>query len=237
MEKKSMELSNSITMNHNHNNNDSDNMHIVNINESKNMKQKIRCCGKRILIRRLTLPFIGLIGLFVIDGFVNYVNVSIVIFIVSLCIFWNFPKLIIFTNSKPFYYEDLFVDTSHIKLLDINPKIKKKFENIFDCTLIVTNSLFVSALSDYWLYKINDNDNYFVIIGITGGILKIFQFINQVSGYFLLHIIRYNIMKNIKREKHLKKMKEYEKSMIEACKELHNIKIAISNSNKENIGN
>lgn len=209
-----------------------DNMHIVNIDDGVNMKQRIMCCGKRILIRRISLPCIGLLGLFVVDDFINYINVSIVIFIVSLCLFWNFPKLIIFTNSKPFYYEDLFVDTSHIKLLDINPKIKNKFENIFDCTLIITNSLFVSALSDYWLYKINDNDNYFVIIGITGGILKIFQFINQVSGYFLLHIIRYNIMKNIRKKKRLLQMKEFEKSMEEACIELHNVKILVSETNK-----
>ena len=209
-----------------------DNMHIININDSVNMKQQIGCCGKRILIRRLSLPCIGLLGLFMIDDFINYINVSIVIFIVSLCIFWNFPKLIIFTNSKPFYYEDLFVDTSHIKLLDINPKIKNKFETIFDCTLIITNSLFVSALSDYWLYKINDNDNYFVIIGITGGILKIFQFVSQGGGYCLLHIIRYNIMKNIRNKKRLIQMKEFEKSMDEVCNELHNVKILVSETNK-----
>ena len=81
-----------------------DNMHIVNIDDGVNMKQRIMCCGKRILIRRISLSCIGLLGLFVVDDFINYINVSIVIFIVSLCLFWNFPKLIIFTNSKPFYY-------------------------------------------------------------------------------------------------------------------------------------
>ena len=116
-------VSNDENLNNENLNNDI--IHLVNINET-NMKQTIKCCNQNIYIKRLSLPLIGLIGLFTMDNVVNYINVPLIIFIVSISIFWNFPKLIIFTNSKPFYYEDLFVDTSHIKLLDINPKIKRK---------------------------------------------------------------------------------------------------------------
>jgi hypothetical protein len=63
----------------------------------------------------------------------------------------------------------------------------------------------MGALSDYWLYKIQDKDSYFVIIGISGGILKIFQFANQVSGSILLYTIRKYIMKEITVKKSTRK--------------------------------
>ena len=172
------------------------NLHIVDLNSPID-KKKTRCCGKKMYLKRITLPVVGLFALLKYYNLLNYIYLPIAVFLVSLS-FWNFPILILFANSKPFYYEDLFVDNSHIKLLDINPTIKRKFEIIFDTTLIVSNSLFVSALSDYWLYKIDAQESIFIIIGISGGILKFFQIFNQLSGFLLLHIIRYFIMKNIR---------------------------------------
>ncbi len=174
------------------------NLHIVDLNSPID-KKKTRCCGKKMYLKRITLPVVGLFALLKYYNLLNYIYLPIVVFLVSLSFFWNFPILILFANSKPFYYEDLFVDNSHIKLLDINPTIKRKFEIIFDSTLIVSNSLFVSALSDYWLYKIDAQESIFIIIGISGGILKFFQIFNQLSGFLLLHIIRYFIMKNIRK--------------------------------------
>ena len=165
-----------------------------NKNKDKDKYVNVHC-------KRFTLPIVGVLGLFVFEEVRTYVYVPLVVFIASLSIFWNFPSLILFTNSKPFYYEDLFIDNSHIEILDIQPKIKKRFETIFDTTLILSNSIFISALSDYWLYKIHDKDSYFVIIGISGGILKIFQFINQASGSILLYTIRKYIMKEAKSNK------------------------------------
>jgi len=165
------------------------------------------CNDKYISVhcKRFTLPFVGVLGLFVFEEIRTFVYVPLVVFIASLSIFWNFPSMILFTNSKPFYYEDLFIDNSHIEMLDIHPTIKKRFETIFDSTLILSNSIFMGALSDYWLYKIQDKDSYFVIIGISGGILKIFQFANQVSGSILLYTIRKYIMKEITVEKSTRK--------------------------------
>ena len=57
----------------------------------------------------------------------------------------------------------------------------------------------MAALADYWLYKSNfDNrygiedqseNDYYEIIGVTGGILKIFQFFNNTIGSVMLHFV------------------------------------------------
>ena len=86
MNKKKIIVSNNENLNN-------DIIHLVNINET-NMKQTIKCCNQNIYIKRLSLPLIGLIGLFTLDNVVNYINVPLIIFIVSISIFWNFPKSI-----------------------------------------------------------------------------------------------------------------------------------------------
>ena len=115
--------------------------------------------------------------------------------------YWNFPILILFTNSRPLYYEDLFIDQTKIPMLDINPKAKRRFESIFEWTLIVTNSIFTAALADYRLYQTTSKQSYIEILGITGGILKIFQFINHVDGSIILYVTKRLIKKELRKKK------------------------------------
>ena len=49
----------------------------------------------------------------------------------------------------------------------------------------------------WWLYKTNNNFLLFEIIGITGGIIKIFQTINNTISRYMLGILRRQIKKNI----------------------------------------
>ena len=46
-------------------------------------------------------------------------------------------------------------------------------------------------LADYWLYKTTELISLFEILGVTGGILKLFQFINNIIGKILIKIIKY----------------------------------------------
>jgi len=103
--------------------------------------------------------------------------------------------MVTFTNTKPLYYEDLFIDTSKIHLLDVSPAKKVYFENLFHWMLIVSNSVFMAALSDYWLYKTFMKESFMEIVGVTGGILKIFQLINHITGSALLQFTRQLIQK------------------------------------------
>ena len=59
--------------------------------------------------------------------------------------------------------------------------------------MIVTNSVLVSVLSEYWLYKTDDVRSLFEIVGVTGGILKIFQIINHYIGTVTLMILKNKI--------------------------------------------
>ena len=164
---------------------------------------EINLCNKKYKIkkRRVFLPFIGGIGLIIYQELQTYIYLPLVIGIFFFIVFWNFPQLIYLNNTKPLYYEDLFIDTTRLPLLDISPLVKKKFENTFEITLIVTNTLLMSALSDYWLYRTHNTTSYMTIVGVTGGILKIFQIINYSSGTLILIITRRLIKKEVLRNK------------------------------------
>jgi hypothetical protein len=65
--------------------------------------------------------------------------------------------------------------------------------------LILSNSLFVAALADYFYYEtlhIRD-ESYVGVLGITGGIIKMFQLVNHGSGVILLLYTRGELLKNI----------------------------------------
>ncbi len=80
---------------------------------------------------------------------------------------------------------------------DVSNKLKEKFQCILECVLIITNTLLVAGLSDWWLYKTLDHLNIMEIIGITGGIIKMFQLVNNSISRIMLKLLR----KRIKKEK------------------------------------
>tara|TARA_X000000950_G_C13659360_1_gene555185 strand:- start:324 stop:809 length:486 start_codon:yes stop_codon:yes gene_type:complete len=131
----------------------------------------------------------------------HYVYLPLVVMFSFFILFWNFPKLVYFTASKPLYYEDLFIDSTKLPNYEVDLIIKEKFKTILTWLLIITNTLLVGALSDYWLYKIGDvNFGFLEITGITGGIVKIFQIVNNTIARVMLKILRCFIL-NENREK------------------------------------
>ena len=158
-----------------------------------NETRKIRCTKeecKKIKCKRYFLPFVGIIALAFFEQFREFYYFPFIISGAFFIIFWNFPLLVYVTASKPLYYEDLFIDEKKLPNYDVDPNIKEKFQNILIWVLIVTNSILVGVLSDYWLYKTSDVKNYLEIIGVTGGIIKIFQVINNSIGRCMLKILK-----------------------------------------------
>ena len=88
------------------------------------------------------------------------------------------------------YYQDIFIDEKKLPNYNVNTKIKIKFECIFVWVLIVTNTLLIAGLSEYWLYKSFSNDTYLQILGTTGGIIKIFQIVNNTVCRIMLKVLR-----------------------------------------------
>ena len=163
-----------------------------------NYDDTIRCYG--IPIKRYFLPLIAVSGILALEELHTYVYMPIVIFLCSLILFWNFPEIIIFMNSRPIYYEELFLVNANPNVVEISKDVRNKFEYIFDYSLLFTNALLTAGLADYWLYQSWNTDSYIQIIGITGGILKIFQSINYITGGIILYFVRFMIEQELLEE-------------------------------------
>ena len=160
---------------------------------------------KKVKLKRYFLPLTGLLGLVWIEEVHNYTYFPLVVGFVSFIFFWNFPYFVYRTISKPLYLEDLFIDENKLPSYDVDLKIKNRFKTILKWTLISTNTLLFSALSDYYLYKTTDlKNNTFQILGITGGLIKLFEMINNIICKNILKIMRYFIKKENEKIKKLK---------------------------------
>jgi len=149
--------------------------------------------------RRLTLIFLLSLSSLYRKEIRNYTFIPLLFFLNALIVFGNFPFLILINNKRPMFVDDLFIkDRNEIEfnLTDIE---KQKFESRFNYMLIFSNSLFVAALADYFYYEtlhIQD-ESYVGVLGITGGIIKMFQLVNHGSGVILLLYTRGELLKNI----------------------------------------
>jgi hypothetical protein len=150
----------------------------------------VKCCKYKIKIKRFFLPlFFGIFTIF-FEETRNVVYFPLIISSCFLVLFWNYPKLVYYTASKPLYYQDIFIDEKKLPNYDVNIKIKHKFECIFVLVLIVTNTLLVAGLSEYWLFKSMISESYMEIIGISGGIIKIFQIVNNTVCRIMLKVLK-----------------------------------------------
>ena len=159
------------------------------IKGTSNMRCSKDCC-RQIKCKRYFLPFIGVLVMAFFEQFREFYYFPFIIGFAFFILFWNFPILVYITASKPLYYEDLFIDEKKLPNYDVDPRIKYKFQKILEWVLIITNSILVGVLADYWLYKTSVIENYLEIIGTTGGIIKIFQVINNTIGRVMLKILK-----------------------------------------------
>ena len=162
-----------------------------------NDHQTITCRQKiaKVPKKRWCLPLMGIFALLSFEEWRDVIHMPIVVTFGSIIFFWNFPALMYYKNSKPMYYEDIFIDEEKLPNYNVNDKIKAKFEFILQWAFIFTNSLLAGALSEYWLLKTTDLHNYVEILGISGGILKIFQTLTNILGSILLQVFKKCISK------------------------------------------
>ena len=125
----------------------------------------------------------------------NFYYFPLVVGFSAFILFWNFPKIVYYTASRPLYYEDLFIDEKKLPNYDVSNTLKEKFQCILEWMLIVTNTLLVAGLSEWWLYKTSQNLNVMELVGITGGIIKMFQLVNNTISRVMLKILRKRIKK------------------------------------------
>ena len=83
---------------------------------------KIPKC-KDIPIKRYFLPLIGVFALAALPEFRDFVYLPIVVIFGFLILFWNFPRMVYYTASKPLYYEDLFIDEKKLPNYEVDERI------------------------------------------------------------------------------------------------------------------
>jgi len=175
----------------------------------------IICCKKKIKVKRFFFPLsFGIFSVF-FDETRHFVYFPLIVSACFFILFWNFPNIVYYTASKPLYYQDIFIDEKKLPNYSVNKKIKNKFECIFVWVLIITNTLLVGGLSEYWLYKSFSNETYLQIIGTTGGIIKIFQIVNNTICRIMLKVLRIYIRSE---------NKKFEKIQVERVKSILNLK-------------
>ena len=156
-----------------------------------------KCClkCKTIKIKRYFLPGLGVLAMLPFEEYRNLIYFPIIITFASFILFWNFPRIVYYTASKPLYYEDLFIDVKKLPNYDVNKKVKKRFQFVLEVVLIITNSILMGVLSDIWLLRTDTQLDIFGIIGITGGVIKIFQIVNNTISRVMLKIVRKFVLK------------------------------------------
>ena len=162
---------------------------------------------KDIKCKRYFLPLIFAPVAAIHPEILNFYYFPMVVGVSAFILFWNFPKLVYYTASRPLYYEDLFIDASKLPNYDVSLSIKQRFQFILEWVLIVTNTLLVAALSDYWLYKTVDHFTIIEIVGITGGIIKVFQTVNNTISRIMLKVLRKRVKEENKTLKALQSQK------------------------------
>ena len=151
---------------------------------------------KNIAYKRYTLPGTALLFVGFYKPIRDLYYLPLFVFFSSFCLFWNFPKIVSFSIIKPNYLEDIFVDKTKLNNLitsSIPDKIKHKFIELYEWILILTSSLLMGFLSDYWLSQYDEKSKLIQIVGTVGGVLKIYQMINKVIARLLLMIMKKKI--------------------------------------------
>lgn len=104
-------------------------------------------------------------------------------FICSFIVFWNFPKLGAWLQTKPTYVEDLVID---VNSKDIKYRFVKRYT-------LVTNfflSGLVMFIIDYTIFQKYNTSNLhsFEMIGIIGGVISIYFKVQAIVGKLLLTV-------------------------------------------------
>lgn len=120
----------------------------------------------------------------------DYIFCSI-IFIMCMIVFINFPSLVLWYNLKPLYYDEMNIDFEKLPKLEGFEIIKKRYKNYFSYVLMVSNSSLIAILMNYWFIKTKDLESSYEVIGVTGGILQVFQLVNLCSGTTTLYMMKY----------------------------------------------
>lgn len=115
----------------------------------------------------------------------------------SFIFFCNFPSIVLTLHTRPIYYDDLIMKDYEDDSENIyDDSFRKRFQNIFRWTITVTSSLMAGVMVDVWYMRyteiggINTQGSILLILGVTGGIVKLYSTVQERLGNILMYILK-----------------------------------------------
>lgn len=163
------------------------------------------------------------------DGIYGEFYIPVLCGLSALIIFLNFPAVVIFLHSRPIYYDDLIIKNYDGDGYIYDEEFRKKYQHIFRWIASVTSSVMVAITILMWFIRntmIHSDDgsstsgdsrsgngtkalNIFVILGIIGGMMRIYYTATMLIGRVLL-----SILKLLKRREQERRRLEIEHKML-----------------------
>lgn len=157
----------------------------------------------------------------------------------ALIIFLNFPSIVIFLHSRPIYYDDLIVKNYDGEGYIYNEEFRKKYQKIFQWIISVSSSVMVAFTVELWFFRdrlFAQNSegsqstgdravNAFLVLGIIGGLLRIYYGAAMLLGKLLLTVLE--VLK--KREQERLRRTVEERTLVQ----LTSIGVSISGDDEE----
>jgi hypothetical protein len=168
----------------------------------------VTLCGYSLEIKwfNLTLLLVPLI-LTLTFVFQDQKGIFYVPFICGICaliVFLNFPSIVIMLHSRPIYYDDLIMKNYEGEGYIYNEDFRKKYQKIFKWIVSVSSSIMVSFTVELWFFRdsmFNNQGqdspstsdkavNAFVVLGIIGGLFRIYYGAAMLLGRLLLSLLK-----------------------------------------------
>lgn len=170
----------------------------------------ITICGYSLEIRWFNLTLL-LVPLFLTLTFVfqdqkGIFYIPFICGISALIVFLNFPSIVIMLHSRPIYYDDLIMKNYEGEGYIYNEDFRKKYQKIFKWIVSVSSSIMVSFTVELWFFRdsmfINQGQgqdspstsdkavNAFVVLGIIGGLFRIYYGAAMLLGRLLLSLLK-----------------------------------------------
>jgi len=157
----------------------------------------------------------------------------------ALIVFLNFPSIVIMLHSRPIYYDDLIMKNYEGEGYIYNEDFRKKYQKIFKWIVSVSSSIMVSFTVELWFFRdsmFNNQGqdspstgdravNSFVVLGIIGGLFRIYYGAAMLLGRLLL-----SVLKQLKKREQERLRKETEERTLV---ELSSIGVTIGGGDEE----
>ena len=166
----------------------------------------ISVCGKKIQLYWYNLTLL-LVPIILTLTFV-YQDENAVIYVPFSCgisaliLFLNFPSFVIMLHSRPIYFDDLIIKNYEGDSCIYDESFRKKYQKIFVVIASSTSAIMVGVTVELWFFRDDtfngngDNSagdqtvNSFVVLGIIGGLLRIYYGATMILGRVLLSVLK-----------------------------------------------